>query len=102
MHKQADVSKYPSGKLWAIGHKGLEICVFRFDVGNCPDQNPDCYTHFEPLNLGGLNTVQLDELNVKYIECDNGNFGRIIAFIKWRLDNDNRALGGFASQPTLY
>ena len=58
MWEQADVSKNTtSGKLWAIGQKGLEICVFRFDVLNYQNQNPSCYTNFEPLNLHHLSFV---------------------------------------------
>ena len=32
MWSQADRAKNQSGRLWAIGQKGLEICFFRFDV----------------------------------------------------------------------
>jgi hypothetical protein len=86
MWGQADVAKNEDGKLWAIGQKGLEFCVFKFDVLSFEDQIPDCFTHFEPLNLSHLNTVQLDNLGVKYIECNDNGFSRI-ALIKWRLDN---------------
>lgn len=86
MWDQADVSKNYEGKLWAIGVKGLEICVFRFDVLKFKDQKPDCFTNYEPLNLYNLNSTQLDSLGVKYEECDHNGFARI-ALIKWRLDN---------------
>jgi len=72
----------------AIGQKGLEICFFRFDVLNFEGQIPDCFTHFEPLNLSNLHGVQLDQLKVKYEDCNDKNFARI-ALIKWRLDNPN-------------
>lgn len=88
MWNQADVAKQDDGKLWAIGQKGLEICFFRFDVDKYQNQIPDCYTNFEPLNLNNLNTVQLDQLGVKYEQCNDDNFARI-ALIKWRLDNTN-------------
>lgn len=72
-----DVTKRDSGRQWAIGQKGLEICIFRFDVLKYSDQNPDCYTHFEPLNLSNLNTVELDKLDVKYKKCDDRGHDRI-------------------------
>lgn len=85
MWDQAEVAKNSEGWLWAIGQKGLEICFFKFDVKKFVDQDPDCYTHFEPLNLSKLNTTQLDNLKVKYEQCNNDNFARI-CLIKWRLD----------------
>lgn len=86
MWDQADVSKNSDGKFWAIGVKGLEICVFRFDVVKFQEQNPDCFTNYEPLNLHNLNSTQLYSLGVKYEECDDNGFARI-ALIKSRLDN---------------
>lgn len=85
MWNQADISKNYEGRIWAIGQKGLEICIFRFDVNKFQKQIPDCFTNFDPLNLEKLNTVQLDNLKVKYEECDNDKFARI-ALLKWRLD----------------
>lgn len=86
MWNQADVAKDDDGRLWAIGQKGLEICIFKFDVLKYMNQEPDCYTNFEPLNLSNLNTVQLDQLGVKYEECNDDGFARI-SLIKWRLDD---------------
>lgn len=86
MWTQADVAKANNGKLWAIGQKGLEICVFIFDVNKYQNQYPDCFTNYEPLNLSHLNTVQLDQLGVKYEECNDNGFSRI-SLIKWKLDN---------------
>lgn len=88
MYGQANVAKQDDGKLWTIGQKGLEICIFRFDVGSYEDQKPDVFTNYEPLNLSNLNNVQLDQLDVKYEYCDDNGWARI-ALIKWRLD-DNR------------
>ena len=48
---QADSAKMSNGKLWAIGQKGLEICIFEFDVSKFKEQKPDYYTNFNPLNL---------------------------------------------------
>lgn len=86
MYKQADVAKKNSGRLWAIGQKGFEICIFRFDVLNYMDQDPDCYTKFNPLNLSNLTEPQLDLLNVKYKYSNEDGFA-LIALVKWRLDN---------------
>jgi len=91
MWNKADVSKNEKGKLWAIGQKGLEICIFRFDVHSFKGQTPNCFTNYEPLNLDNLNTVQLDNLGVKYEECNNAGFSRI-ALLKWRLDDDRHKL----------
>lgn len=85
MWDQADVVSHQD-KLWAIGQKGLEICIFRFDVSKFQTQNPECFTNFEPLNLNNLSVPQLDNLNVKYELCNDNGFARI-ALIKWRLDN---------------
>ena len=86
MWTQADVSKNTKNKLRAIGQKGLEICVFRFHLFNYQNQIPDCFTNFQPLNLSNLNSVQLNQLGVKYEYSNDGGFARI-ALIKWRLDN---------------
>lgn len=83
---QAKVSINDDRKLWAIGQKGLEFCVFRFDVSRFENQKPDCFTNFEPLNLDLLNTGELDNIGVKYIKCNHNGIPRI-ALIKWRLDN---------------
>ena len=88
MWDKADVAKSNDGKLWAIGQKGLEFCVFEFNVRKYEDQKPDNFTNFEPLNLSNLNTVQLDQLGVQYVQCNDNGFTRI-ALIKWRLDNPN-------------
>lgn len=86
MWQQADVAKNDTGRLWAIGQKGLEICFFRFDVTKLQDQHPYWFTNFEPLNLSNLSEPELDVLKVKYALCNNNGFARI-ALIKWRLDN---------------
>ncbi len=86
LYNQADVAKNAEGRLWAIGQKGFEICIFKFDVLKYQGQNPDRYTNFEPLNLSHLSEAELDNLNVKYEHCDDHGFARI-ALIKWRLDN---------------
>lgn len=64
----------------------MEFCVFEFNINEYQNQIPDCFTNFKPLNLSNLNTVQLDQLNVKYEQCDDNGIARI-ALIKWRLDN---------------
>lgn len=85
MWKQADIAKFDNGTLWAIGQKGLEICIFRFDVLKHEDDYPDCFTNFEPLNLSNLTKADLNQLGVKYLITNNNRIG----LIKWRLD-DNR------------
>lgn len=82
MWKQADVAKFSNGTLWAIGQKGLEICIFRFDV--LRHQNEDCFTNFEPLNLSRLNETGLNQLGVKFLKTNTGRIG----LIKWKLDDD--------------
>lgn len=57
-----------------------------FDINKFEDQEPDCFTNYELLNLSDLNQVELDELGLKSVHCDDENFARI-AIIKWRLDN---------------
>jgi hypothetical protein len=82
MWKQADVAKFNNGTLWAIGQKGLEICIFRFDV--LSHQNEDCFTNFEPLNLSHLTEAGLNQLGVKFLKTNTGRIG----LIKWKLDDD--------------
>ena len=77
MWDQADIAKPFSGKLWAIGQKGLEFCVFEFNINEYKNQIPDCFTNFKPLNLSHLNIVQLDQLGVKYEQCNDNGFARI-------------------------
>jgi len=86
MWSQAHVSKNNASRFWAIGQKGLEISIFRFDVFKYQIKVPDCYTNFEPLNLSHLSEPQLDYLAVKYEYCNDHDFARI-ALIKWRLDD---------------
>lgn len=86
MYKQAVVAKKESGRLWCIGQMGVEICIFKFDFQKYNDQDPDCYTSFEPLNLSNLSEPNLSRLGVKYEHCNENDFARI-ALIKWRLDN---------------
>ena len=88
MWSQCDVSKNQSGKIWAVGQKGLEICLFRFDLTIFQNQEPDFYTNFEPLNLSNLTSDQLAHLGVQYKLCDDNGTQRI-GLIKWRLDNQN-------------
>ena len=61
--------------------------MFRFDVSEFLSQDPDCFTNFKPLNLSSFNTVQLDELGVKFEQCNDDGYARI-AVIKWKLDDD--------------
>lgn len=82
MWKQADVAKFDNGTLWAIGQKGLEICIFKFDV--CEHENEDCFTNFEPLNLSHLTETHLNQLGVNFLKTHKGRIG----LIKWRLDDD--------------
>ena len=86
MWNQADKCKDSNGKFWAVGQKGLEICVFRFNVFKFCDQEPDYFTHFKPLNLDNLSQPALDHLGVKYLCCNDHGFDRI-GIIRWRLDN---------------
>lgn len=87
MWQQCDLVKNPSGKIWAIGQKGLEICFFRFDILAYRNQMPDCFTNFEPLNLSNLNYQQLNNMGANCVFCSDGNSQRI-GLIKWRLDNN--------------
>ena len=77
-------------KFLVIGQKGLEICFFKYDITKYIYQNPECFRNFEPLNLHNLQIPQLDELNVKYIECNDNGFSRV-AVIKWNLNDENHA-----------
>ena len=76
------------GRVWVIGQKGFEICLFKFNSQKYKDQDPDLYTFFEPLNLNNFSQPQLDHLGIKYKTCNDNGFDRI-ALIKWRLDNIN-------------
>lgn len=87
MWSQCDIVKNSSGKIWAIGQKGLEICFFRFDVNNFKHQIPDCYTHFDPINLDNLTSAELNNMGATCVFCSNGNSQRI-GLIKWNLGND--------------
>ena len=86
MYPQAEVAKNSNGKLWAIGQKGFEICIFEFNVRKFEGQDPDCFTNFKPLNLNNFSEPELDRLNIKYEQCNDNGFARI-GLIKWRLDN---------------
>lgn len=81
MWNQCDLAKNRYGKIWAVGQKGLEICLFRFDITVFQDQVPDFYTNFKPLNLSNLTRGQLTQLGLEYKLCDNNGIQRI-ALIK--------------------
>lgn len=81
MWDQANVAKSNKGRLRAIGQKSLKICIFMFDINKFEDQESDCFTIYELLNLSDLNQVELDELGINYVHCDDENFARI-AIIK--------------------
>ena len=105
MRDQANVARDDNTeKVWAIGVKGFEICVFLFELGTYLKQKPSCFDNLEPLNLNNFNTVQLDNLGVNYELCDDNGFARI-ALIKWKLNEPahqpfiNQMLQYTASRP---
>ena len=88
MWTQADVNKYENGKLWAIGQKGLEICIFRFNVLQFQHTTPYHFVNFEPLNLGNLSREQLTNMGANCVVYFDNGIPRI-GLIKWRLHNPN-------------
>lgn len=86
--RQADAAQNSDGKLWAIGQKGIEICIFSFDLLEYQGQEPYCFTNFEPLNLDELSGPYIKILKVNFEYCNDYSTRRI-ALIKWRLDDED-------------
>lgn len=82
---QADIGKQDNGRLWVMGQKGLEICIFKFDLLKFMN-DPEPFKNFEPLNLRDYTEEDLKHLDIKCITCISNGLERI-AVIKWRLDN---------------
>lgn len=87
---QADSAKNTDGKLWFIGQRGFEFCVFRFDVFNYPS-NIEGYTNFMPLNLHNWTKQDFDHMNIDVI-TETVNNVEVIRIIKWRLDDKTHAM----------
>lgn len=87
---QADSAKNPDGKLWFIGQRGFEFCVFRFDVLRYPS-NIDGYRNFMALNLHNWTKQDFDQMDIK-VHTDFVNNVEQIRVIKWRLDDKSHAM----------
>ena len=106
---KADSLKNKYGKIWVIAMKGLEICIFRFDVTDYPD-NTEHFENFSPLNLNNFSDTDLDDLGIEHMTISYNNTeevsfykGQVIEgkmenhpledkditrVISWRLDNE--------------
>lgn len=85
---QCDLNKHNNGRIWAIGHNGLDICFFKFDVVSYPYSLPEVFVGFNPLNLSNLTAAQLHQMGAICEFFSNLGVQRI-GLIKWRLDNPN-------------
>lgn len=83
---QCDAVKDISGRTWAIGQKGLEIYMFRFDVLKFEDDEP--YTNFDPINLNDWKKSDFYSLGIKYETNEDDR----ITIIKWRLDDEDQVI----------
>ena len=87
---QADKAKGSSDRLWAIGLKGFEICVFKFNINEWENTDPEFWINFKALNLSNLNSFQLNQLGVNHTFANYNNFHEL-GIIKWRLDDIRHA-----------
>lgn len=89
LHKQCDINsannaRQTNGRLWAMGQKGFEICLFLFDIHSNLSLNN--YNQFKAVNPRNHSADSLRKLNAKpFVETING-VDEIIA-ISWRIDN---------------
>lgn len=89
---QADSAKKSNGRLWFIGQRGFEFCVFKFDVLNYPSTpETDGYTNFMPLNLHHWTINDLQHMDIKYHSVIINGVEEI-RVIKWRLDDRSHAM----------
>jgi len=86
MWSQANGAKDSNGRIWAIGQKGMEFCVFRFDVLRFGDQIPHYCTHYEPLNLANLSEAQLIDLGVTFEYASTDGGPNRLGIIKWKFN----------------
>ncbi len=91
LHKQCDNNsnnnaRQNNGRLWAMGQRGFEICLFLFDIHK--NVNLDNYTQFTAVNPWNFSADDFDHLDAKpFVEKING-VDQIIA-VNWRLDNSD-------------
>ena len=83
--EQADSTKNPKGRIWALVQRGFEVCVFKFDSAH--------YTHsynfynFKPLNLNHFDERDLIDLDaIPIIELIHNV--RVIQVIRWKLNDE--------------
>ena len=86
MWDQADSAKDDTGKIWAIGQRGLEFCVFTFDILRYQEDISPKYTNFIPLNLHNWNVTDFAELDIK-VETEIINGVEEVRVIYWKLDD---------------
>jgi len=65
MYDQADGAKNAEGRIWMVGQKGFEICVFIFDVLKYNEDKSPLYPHFIPFNLHRWTVEQFRERNIE-------------------------------------
>lgn len=89
LHRQCDNNsannaRQNNGRLWAMGQKGFEICLFLFDIHS--HLNLDNYNQFKAVNPRNYTADDLRHLDAEpFVETING-VDEIIA-ISWRIDN---------------
>lgn len=89
LHKQCDINcgnnpRQTNGKLWAMGQKGFEICLFLFDIHI--NLNLDNYTQFKAINPSNLTVATLKSLGARPFVKEINGVDVIIA-ITWKIDN---------------
>lgn len=89
LHKQCDNhmannARQTNGRLWAMGQKGFEICLFLFDIHS--NLNLDHYNPFTAVNPRNYTADDLRHLDAEpFVEVVSG--AEEIIAITWRLDN---------------
>ena len=92
MWNQCDTFKNVSGRLWAVGLIGFEICFFKFDVTTNMARGD--YTNFSPLILDyfvqrGWTKMDFEYIGVKcitYPRPDSNNLNDIVV-MKWMFND---------------
>ena len=84
------IGKQTNGRLWVIGQRGLEICLFKFDILRYQTETSPNYTNFIPLNLLNWSLVDFKALDIK-VKTEIINKQEEVRVIYWKLDDASHA-----------
>lgn len=77
-----------NNKIWVICNRGLEICIFRFDLTRFVYPGASStFDHFQALNLNNWSEEIFNKKGIKVVVESIDATTDVIQVIQWRLDN---------------